>query len=272
MKPAHPLPEAPRETATFGACLAALLELPVESVPAPADHPWECWRDELAKRGVGLVRLPAGQRWPAYWIALLDSADGVLDAVVMWDAECVFDPWEDVRQRGAIREAVVLGLLDPARESANALAATGDGVVEAIYIARDVSGPMVAVPSAGAIAGVGLDGDRYARGEGTFARAGRTGQALTLVDADLLEEAGVLSAAESRRNVVTRGIDLNALVGKEFWVGEVRCFGQRLCEPCSHLQRLTRPGILRSLVHRSGLRADILDDGVIQLGDRVHAA
>jgi MOSC domain-containing protein YiiM len=81
-----------------------------------------------------------------------------------------------------------------------------------------------------------------------------------------------LTAPESRRNVVTRGIDLNALVGREFTIGSVRALGQRLCEPCVHLQRLTRPGVIAGLVHQGGLRADILTDGEIRLGDRIAAA
>jgi MOSC domain-containing protein YiiM len=72
--------------------------------------------------------------------------------------------------------------------------------------------------------------------------------------------------------VITRGIDLNALVGRHFTVGEVECFGQRLCEPCAHLERLTEPGTLRALVHIGGLRADVLSDGTIRAGDVVRPA
>ena len=82
----------------------------------------------------------------------------------------------------------------------------------------------------------------------------------------------VLTPAESRRNVATRGIDLNALVGREFRIGPVRAFGQRLCEPCVHLQRLTRPGVVAGLVHKGGLRADLLSGGEIRVGDRIEAA
>ena len=75
--------------------------------------------------------------------------------------------------------------------------------------------------------------------------------------------------ADARRNVVTRGIDLNALVGRRFRVGDVECLGQRLCEPCAHLERLTVPGTLRGLIHRGGLRADVLTDGTISVGDTI---
>ena len=84
----------------------------------------------------------------------------------------------------------------------------------------------------------------------------------------MVDELG-LAPGEARRNVVTRGIDLNALVGRRFRVGEAECVGRRLCEPCAHLQRLTHPGILRDLVHRGGLRADILAGGAIRVGDAV---
>jgi MOSC domain-containing protein YiiM len=76
---------------------------------------------------------------------------------------------------------------------------------------------------------------------------------------------------QARRNIVTRGIALNALVGQRFTVGTVECVGRRLAEPCAHLERLTRPGLLRPLVHRAGLRADILRDGSIATGDQIVA-
>ena len=86
---------------------------------------------------------------------------------------------------------------------------------------------------------------------------------------------GRLAPEEARRNIVTRGVDLNALVGKRFRVGEVECLGQRLCEPCAHLERLTalagKPGSLRALIHKGGLRADVLSDGAIRVGDRIAA-
>lgn len=80
-----------------------------------------------------------------------------------------------------------------------------------------------------------------------------------------------IAPAEARRNLVVRGVSLDGLIGKRFRVGEVECFGQRRCEPCAHLERLTRPGVLRGLVHRGGLRADVLSDGEIRVGDRIEA-
>jgi MOSC domain-containing protein YiiM len=120
----------------------------------------------------------------------------------------------------------------------------------------------------------GLDGDRYARGAGTFSRPSATGTAMTLVEAEALETVVLpdgtrLAPEDARRNVVTRGIALNALVGRRFAVGEVECYGQRRCQPCAHWQRLTRTGVLRGFVHRGGLRADVLTPGVLRPGDPV---
>lgn len=144
-----------------------------------------------------------------------------------------------------------------------------EGQVKAIYIAAGEGEMPHPVERAQVHAGKGLVGNRYYFDEGAPA-----GNALTLVAAEALEafteETGIpLSAAESRRNVLTHGIDLNALVGKHFRVGEVQCVGIELCEPCDHLQSMTRPGVLRGMVHRAGLNADILTDGEIAVGDPV---
>ena len=122
------------------------------------------------------------------------------------------------------------------------------------------------------VSGRGVEGDRY------YAPAGAgSGEALTLIAAEALEgleaDTGIrLSAADSRRQVLTRGIDLNALVGREFTVGSVRCRGVELCEPCAHLQSVTQDGVLKGLVHRGGLRADVLNDGDVAVGDAVTSA
>ncbi|HEY1512260.1 MAG TPA: MOSC domain-containing protein, partial [Gaiellaceae bacterium] len=105
---------------------------------------------------------------------------------------------------------------------------------------------------------------------GTFNGPGR-GYQLTLVEAEVLDSID-LQWEQARRNIVTRGIDVNALVSRRFTIGGVECVGRRLAEPCSHLERLTRPGILRPLVHRAGLRADILRGGTISTGDEVVVA
>ena len=132
--------------------------------------------------------------------------------------------------------------------------------VESISIGP--SDALAPVESVQAVAGRGLVGDRYAdAGE-------KPGGALTLIEAEVLEDAG-LTGAESRRQVVVRGVRLNDLVGKRFRVGEVECLGVELCEPCLHLQSLTRPGIIKDLVHRGGLNADILTGGTIAVGDPI---
>jgi MOSC domain-containing protein YiiM len=100
------------------------------------------------------------------------------------------------------------------------------------------------------------------------------GYDLTLIESEALDQLALpggntLEYAAARRNIVTRGIELNELVGRRFRVGDVECIGQRLCEPCSHLERLTDKGVLRALIHRGGLRADILTDGHIQVGSSI---
>jgi len=133
--------------------------------------------------------------------------------------------------------------------------------VEAINIGTsDALGP---VGSVRAVAGRGLEGDRY-----FFADGAGSGEALTLIEAEALEDVG-LTGAQSRRQVVVRGGGLNDLVGKRVRVGDVECEGVELCEPCTHLQSLTRPGIIKDLIHRGGLRADILSGGTISVGDKV---
>jgi MOSC domain-containing protein YiiM len=114
-----------------------------------------------------------------------------------------------------------------------------------------------------AVAGCGLEGDRHFRSEGQ-----RPGGALTLIEAEALDDVG-LTGAQSRRQVVVRGVRLNDLVGKRFMVGAVECLGVALCEPCLHLQSLTRPGIIDDLLHRGGLNADILTTGTIAVGDEI---
>jgi MOSC domain-containing protein YiiM len=141
-----------------------------------------------------------------------------------------------------------------------------DGRVDAIYLAPERAAPTAPVERARAIAGCGLEGDRK-----FFADGAARGRALTLIAQEALEamavETGItLAPGASRRQVHTRGIDLNALVGKRFRVGEVECRGVELCEPCAHLESLTQPGVIKGLVHRGGLNADLLSDGEIAVG------
>jgi MOSC domain-containing protein YiiM len=118
-----------------------------------------------------------------------------------------------------------------------------------------------------------MEGDRYAEGAGTFSHPERRGQDLTLIEAEAFGELSArgvnLALADARRNVVTSGIHLNALVGHHFTIGDVPCYGARLAEPCAHLERLTTRGVLRGLVHRGGIRVDVLGDGELHLGDEI---
>ena len=118
------------------------------------------------------------------------------------------------------------------------------------------------VESVTAVAGKGLVGDRH------FTDNPGPGNALTLIEAEVLEDVG-LTGAQSRRQVVVRGVRLGDLIGKRFRVGDVECLGVEICEPCRHLQELTRPGIIKDLIHRGGLNADILSGGMITVGDEV---
>jgi MOSC domain-containing protein YiiM len=135
--------------------------------------------------------------------------------------------------------------------------------VEAIHIGADAAEELHPVDSAVAVAGNGLEGDRHYHPDGAA-----PGQALTLVDAAVVEEVG-LAPGETRRQLTVRGVKLNDLVGKRFRVGEVECLGVELCEPCRHLEQMTRPGIIAELAHRAGINADIVVGGVIRVGDAV---
>lgn len=132
---------------------------------------------------------------------------------------------------------------------------------------------MVPVQEARAVPGKGLEGDRYFFRQGTFYKP-QPDRELTLIEVEAIQAMkGELNVdyglSDSRRNVVTRGVPLNHLIGKEFWIGEVKARGLRLCEPCSHLQKLSHEKVLPGLVHRGGLRAQILTEGMIQVGDVV---
>ena len=153
---------------------------------------------------------------------------------------------------------------------------SSSGFVEAIHIASAAAEPTRQVDSIPAVPGVGLEGDRYAAGLGHY-DDDRVSRDLTLIEAEVIDtlvrEQGIeLAAGETRRNLTTRGVELNDLVGRRFWVGEVLCEGTRLCEPCQYLADLTGKPVLRSLVHRGGLRADIVRGGVIARGDPVRVA
>jgi MOSC domain-containing protein YiiM len=147
------------------------------------------------------------------------------------------------------------------------------GEVEAIFLHGESGGPMRPVDSARAVAGRGLVEDRYWQGGEAGAKPDRE---VTLIEAEAVEavprdERVALEPSETRRNIVTRRVALNHLVGREFRVGGATLRGIRLCEPCGHLESLTRPGVKDGLTHRGGLRAAVLEEGEIRVGDPVDA-
>ncbi len=149
------------------------------------------------------------------------------------------------------------------------------GNIHSIHIASAAKEPTHAVGEVRAIPGVGLEGDRYALKQGTFYKPEPAFE-LTLIEAEAIEairsEYKVeIAPGEVRRNLVTRGVPLNHLVGREFRIGEVLIRGIRLCEPCHHLEVLTERPVIMSLRHRGGLRAQILKEGTIRVGDTVSA-
>ncbi len=271
----------PALTRSFAACLASATEARLEAVPAPVadlDAAISQWRGWLAGRGVGLVPIasPATFQWPGYWIAVLDGETTVLmfgspSGVVLspQDPDLLGQASADL----PVRLGYALAGLDPTLGSRTSPRERLHGTVELIAITDRATGPMRRVEHARAIAGRGLEGDRYEKKSGTFTPkdAGGRGYDLTLIEAEVIDQlslpdGGRLDPLDARRNLVTRGIDLNALVGRRFRVGDVECLGQRLCEPCSHLEGVTTKGILRALIHRGGLRADVLTDGEIATG------
>ena len=268
----------------FASVAGEAFNLPAGAVPAPqGERLVAIMNDWLATRNwrLAYVRDPQTFAWPGSWIAL--AADERSPSG--WRPVLMFgDPSGPVRDPLASGQElkIVHGLLpapmDRRRFSTSVLAADRAeakvGRVVALMTAPVAAADAVARKAVNARPG-GIDGDRYQDQTGTFStNPRRVGQDITLVEAEALAELSsrgvTLAPEQARRNVVTKGIDLDALIGKRFRVGEVICFGQRRCEPCAHLERLTEPGTLRGLVHRGGLRADILQAGTITVGDTIH--
>jgi hypothetical protein len=268
-------PEGDSKETSLRACVAHLLDIDVSEVPTKREANMGQW---LALRNLGLVPVasPETFEWPGRFLGLKRHSStwtvffGVPPGIV-------YDPMAepDGKQDVAIDAAFVLAKHDPQRGTEPSSGTESVGTVELIALAAEAEGPMRAVSAAEAIEGRGMRGDRYERGAGTFSNPRGRGYDLTLVEAEALEELSAkgveLAPIEARRNIVVRGIALDDLIGRRFRVGEIECFGQRRCEPCAHLERLTRPGVLRGLVHRGGLRADIVSGGSIRTGDSVEA-
>jgi hypothetical protein len=282
MKLPDPSPRALPPAASFQACLGAVLELDPEHLPAMAadGDPLSLgvvsrW---LGGLGLGIARIaePAAFTWPGPWLARIrPPALSEARFVVMFGVPSgvVWDPAGDgILDNSWIEDGYVLAAADIALARPPRPAAPGTtGRVEQIWVSRSAGEPARDLARAQALADRGLDGDRHVVGAGTFG-SGLPGSALTLIEAEVCESFHPpLGPDDHRRNLVTRGVALNGLVGHEFMIGAVRCRGMRLCEPCTVVQRYAGRPVLRELVHRGGLRADILGDGEIRVGDDVRA-
>jgi MOSC domain-containing protein YiiM len=148
------------------------------------------------------------------------------------------------------------------------------GEVQSIWIAPEEGAPVRSVAEVKAVAGKGLEGDRYFKLGGTFSRKQVPGREVTLVEAEAVEalerDYGIeLEDGATRRNITTRGVPLNHLVGRQFGVGETVLRGVKLCDPCGLLESRTQPGARKGLAHRGGLNAEIVRGGVIRRGDPI---
>ena len=150
--------------------------------------------------------------------------------------------------------------------------------VTQILTAESPASEMKSQTEVRAVPGKGLEGDRYFSGIGTFSpKIRKPDFEVTLIEQERIEafarESGLpFTAMRARRNLVTEGVDLNDLAGKTFYVGPVRIQGIRLCEPCDYLAKISFPETLKGLVNKGGLRAQILSEGIIRVGDAIRPA
>ena len=270
------------DSASFLACVATILELGFEDLPEPAAGEDPATGPTVGRwlggLGVGIARVadPGSFSWPGPWIARSSASAAAerrsvvmygVPSGVLWDpagGAPLGDGWID---DGFILAASDIALARPVRAPAPMAA----GTLEGIYVAASAGEPVRRLEVARALSGRGLEADRHAFARGTFP-SGLAGSALTLIAAEVCESFDPpLRPDEHRRNLLTRGIELNGLVGREFTIGSVRCRGMRLCEPCTVVARYAARPVLRELVHRGGLRADIVVDGEIRVGDEVRA-
>jgi MOSC domain-containing protein YiiM len=148
------------------------------------------------------------------------------------------------------------------------------GTVQAIYLAGKAGEPLFPVTETRVLLNLGLEGDRYALGVGSFSRWPGTGRAVTLIEQEVIQavarETGLdLDAGRSRRNIVTTGVRLGELVGKTFRIGTAVFRGERLAEPCGLLEQRIGPGLIEALRGRGGLRADVIQEGALRVGDAI---
>jgi MOSC domain-containing protein YiiM len=148
------------------------------------------------------------------------------------------------------------------------------GEVVSIQVAPEAAGRLSSLEQVNAVAGVGLEGDRYFSRTGTYSKKHNESREATFIELEALEALArdyqiELSGAESRRNITTRGVALNHLVGREFKAGQATFRGIRLCEPCGHLEELSGKQARPGLIHRGGLRAQIVSGGLVRVGDAI---
>ncbi len=268
------------EAATLRACIATILEVPLDEVPKTEGEAADDWGLRRWLGGLELGLVPVGDMGSfscaGPYIAWARYAAGDRCAVVMYGVPpgMVWDPSGTVpAEDPKLEDGYVMAALDVALARPQLAAASEQaGSIASIHVAAQAGAPARSPDRVRAIPGSGLEGDRHTTGEGTFP-SGPPGSALTLIEAEVCESfEPALTADEHRRNLVTSGIDLNALVGHEFTIGEVRCRGMRLCEPCTVVEGYASRPVLRALVHRGGLRADILSEGEIAVGDPLRTA
>ena len=150
----------------------------------------------------------------------------------------------------------------------------GEARIVSIFIAPEEGAPIASLDQVRAVEGKGLEGDRYFKKAGTFSKKNDPAREVTLVELEAIrrleESEGIrLDPSEARRNLLTEGIHLNTLVGREFRVGEATLRGIKLCHPCGLLERRTEPGVKKGLDNRGGLNAQIVSGGLIKVDDRI---
>lgn len=151
------------------------------------------------------------------------------------------------------------------------------GVVEGLHLCPRSFLPMRTVPELTLVAGKGIQGDRYSVGEGFYSDRPEEGRQITLFEAETLEALArdhkvALAPGDHRRNVTTRGVPLNHLVGQRIRVGSVLLEGTRLSTPCRHIEQITGKEVFTFLLNRSGLHARILEGGPIRFGEAITPA
>ena len=152
-----------------------------------------------------------------------------------------------------------------------------NGVIKEILIAGNAGDDLVSQESAELKSGKGLVGDRYYLSKGTFSEKldGTPEVEVTLIEQEEIDAFNEITAhcytgKDFRRNIVTEDVRLNDLVGKSFNIGSVELRGTRFCEPCTHLSAVVGPEIMQHMVHKAGLRAQIVVSGIIKVSDEVN--